>query len=226
LVVIPTADTQLEPATRAGSSTTLIDYEKAARLDFARLGVQKVTVLHTRDRTVADSEKFAEPLRSANCVWIPGGDPQLLFGLYPNTRVQRELQGVLGRGGVIAGDSAGAEIIGQGLLAVDLGHPETMPTVQMGGLGLLRNAFVMAHVNRYRASVVEIGSETFVSGHPGAICVLIAEHTAIMIHQDHVSRLIGSGKAGVVDGRRHGTDSVVWLSGSDRFDLRTPASVH
>jgi len=44
-------------------------------------------------------------LRNANCVWIPGGDPNLLFAVYPNTRVQRELQGVLNRGGVVAGDS-------------------------------------------------------------------------------------------------------------------------
>jgi len=87
VVIIPTADSHLEPATRAGSSTTLIDYEKAARLSFARFGVHRVAVLHTRDRNVADSEKFAAPLRSANCVWIPGGDPQLLFGVYPNTRL-------------------------------------------------------------------------------------------------------------------------------------------
>jgi len=224
VVIIPTADPQQEPATRTGSSTALIDYEKAARLSFARLGVQRVTVLHTRDRNVADSETFAAPLRSANCVWIPGGDPQLLFGVYPNTRVQRELQGVLGRGGVVTGDSAGALVIGQGLLAIDLDHPEKVPEVQKNGFGLLRNAFVMSHVNRYRAGVVELGSETFVSDHPDLVCVLIEEHTALIIQDDQVARLIGSGKAGIVS-HSHGIDSVVWLSRSERYDLRTRALV-
>src|SRR5439155_4486427 len=175
LVIIPTADSQLEPATRAGSSTNLIDYEKAARVTFARLGIQHVTVLHTRDRRVADSEAFAAPLRSANCAWIPGGDPQLLFAVYPKTRVQWELQGVLNRGGVVAGDSAGAMVIGQGLLAVDLDHPEKMPVAPQSGLGLLRDAFVMAHVNRYKAGVVALGSKTYVSAHPEAAGILIEE---------------------------------------------------
>jgi len=221
LVIIPTADSQLEPATRGGSSTTLIDYEKAARVTFARLGIQHVTVLHTRDRRVADSDAFVAPLRSANCVWIPGGDPQLLFAVYPKTKVQGELQGVLNRSGVVAGDSAGAMVIGQGLLAVDLDHPAKMPVAQQSGLGLLRDAFVMAHVNRYKAGVVALGSKTYVSAHPEAAGILIEEHTAIMIQRGQITRLIGNGRAGIVDGRSHGTDSVVWLSGSARYDLRT-----
>jgi len=221
LVIIPTADSQLEPATRAGSSTPLIDYEKAARAAFALLGIQHVTVLHTRDRSVADSDAFVAPLRSANCVWLPGGDPQLLFRVYPNTRVQSELQGVLNRGGVVAGDSAGAMVIGRSLLAVDLDHPEKTPVDPPRGLGLFRDAFVMPHLNRYKAGVVALGSKTYVSSHPEAAGILIEEHTAIMIQRGQVTRLIGNGRTGIVDGRSHGADSVVWLSGSARYDLRT-----
>ena len=143
LVIIPTADSRLERATRTGASTTLIDYEKAVRVVFARLGLQHMRVLHTRDRRVADSDAFVAPLRSANCVWIPGGDPQLLFGVYPKTRVQVELQGILKRGGIVAGDSAGAMVIGQGLLGLDLDHPERTPAALQRGLGLLRDAFVV-----------------------------------------------------------------------------------
>lgn len=225
LVIIPTADSQLEPATRAGPSTSLVDYEKAVRVAFARLGVQHVSVLHTRDRRVADSEAFVAPLRSANCVWIPGGDPQLLFGVYPKTRVQGELQGVLNRGGVVAGDSAGAMVIGQGWLGLDLDHPERMPTAPQSGLGLIHDAFVIPHVNRYKASVVTLGSKTYVSAHSETSGILIEENTAIIIQDGQVSRLIGNGRAGIVDGRSHGTGSVVWLSGSDRYDLRTRALV-
>src|SRR5882724_10848888 len=127
LVIIPTADSQLEPATGTGASTSLIDYEKAVSVAFARLGVAHVTVLHTRDRRVADSEAFVAPLRSANCVWIPGGSPQLLFDVFPKTRVQGELQGVLDRGGVVAGDSAGALLIGQDWLSIDPVQPEILP---------------------------------------------------------------------------------------------------
>lgn len=225
LVIIPTADSQLEPATRAGPSTTLIDYEKAVRATFARLGVHHVTVLHTRDRRVADSDAFVAPLRSANCVWIPGGDPQLLFEVYPKTKVDGELQGVLNRGGVVGGDSGGAMVIGQGLVAIDLDHPEKIPAAPESGLGLLRDAFVMAHVNRYKEGVITLGSKTYVSAHPEASGILIEEHTAIKIQHGQITRLIGNGRAGIVDGRSREPNSVVWLSGSARYDLRTRALV-
>jgi len=220
LVIIPTADAQLEPAVRTGSPTSLIDYEKAARLRFASLGVKHVNVLHTRDRVIADSDKFSRPLRSATWVWIPGGDPELLFKVYSNTTVQRELQGILDRGGVIAGDSAGASVIGQGLLAVDLENPTKIPTVQEGGLHLLRNVFVMAHVNRYKAGIVEQGCETFVRAHPEMLAILIEENTAVMIQRDQIARLLGSGRVGIVDGHNPANNSAVWLSGSTRYDLR------
>lgn len=220
-VVIPTADVHMEPATRPGPSTTLIDYEKEARLTFARVGIKWVTVLHTRDRDVANSEGFAAPLRSANCVWIPGGDPTLVFAVYPDTRVQSELQGVLNRGGVVAGDSAGALIITRGWLAVDLSHPEKMPALPKMGLGLLKDILVIPHLNRYKPGVAELGARTFVSAHREVHVLLIEENTAIMIHAEQVSRLVGAGKISVVGSGTDRTASVVSLSGSERYDLRT-----
>ena len=219
-VVIPTADVHLEPATRPDPSTTLIDYEKEAQLTFARLGIKRVTVLHTRDREVADSEGFTAPLRNANCVWIPGGDPNLVFAAYPNTRVQAELQGVLNRGGVVAGDSAGALIVTRGWLAVDPSHPEKMPQLPELGLGLLQNVLVIPHLNRYKPGVAELGSKTFVSAHHEVHVLLIEENTAIMIQAEQVSRLVGAGKIGVVGSGTDGTASIRWLSGSKRYDLR------
>jgi cyanophycinase len=222
LVIIPTA----EPAVASGPSVSRLDFDKATRSAFARLGVQHVTVLHTRDRKVADSDAFVAPLRSANCVWIPGGATQLLFDVYPNTKVQRELKGMLRRGGVLAGDSAGAIIASEGLLAIDPQHPEMMPVNRQPGLGLVPNLFVLAHINRYKPGVVELGSETYVASHPQASSVLIEEHTAIMIRNGQISRLTGSGRAGIVDGRSHGTDPILWLSGSARYDLRARDLVH
>lgn len=221
VVVIPTADVHLEPAIRPGPSTTLMDYEKETELTFATLGVKRVTVLHTRNREVADSEGFAAPLRSANCVWIPGGDPNLVIAVYPNTRVQSELQGVLDRGGIVAGDSAGALIITRGWIAVDPSHPERMTTLTEMGLGLLQNVLVIPQLNRYKPGVADLGSKTFVSAHREAHVILIEENTAIMIHAEQVSRLVGTGEIDVVGSGIDGTPSVLSLSGSKRYDLRT-----
>ena len=226
VVVIPTADSQLEPAAGSGATASLANYEKAVRAAFARLGVAHVNVLHTRDRNVADSEAFTAPLRIANCVWIPGGSPQLLFDVYPKTRVQADLQGVLSRGGVVAGDSAGALLIGQEWVSIDPTQPGILPAAPRVGLGLLPKTFVMAHVNRYKGGVAAMGSKAYVNANQGVSGILIDEHTAVMIQHGQVSRLIGTGRAGIIDGSRQGDDPVIWLSGATPYDLQRRAIAH
>ena len=48
----------------------------------------------------------------AGGVWIPGGGARILENTYRGTLVARELGALLARGGVVAGDSAGAIAIG------------------------------------------------------------------------------------------------------------------
>src|SRR3954447_23298695 len=38
-----------------------------------KAGVKHITVLHTRDRKIADSEEFVRPLWTARAVWFVGG---------------------------------------------------------------------------------------------------------------------------------------------------------
>ena len=75
-------------------------------------GIKNITILHTRNRKTANSEDFVKPLRSAQGVWISGGNAGRLSKAYLDTLTQRELQAVLERGGVIGGNSAGAIIQG------------------------------------------------------------------------------------------------------------------
>src|SRR4029079_4203987 len=68
--------------------------------------------LHTRERQTANSESFVERLRSAKAVFLPGGASRVLDQTYHGTLVERELKALLARGGVLAGDSAGAITLG------------------------------------------------------------------------------------------------------------------
>lgn len=67
-------------------------------------------VLHTRDRATADDEAFTAPLRRATGAWLGGGVQKKLAEAYLGTRVERELQALLARGGVVGGTSAGTAI--------------------------------------------------------------------------------------------------------------------
>jgi len=75
-----------------------------------RFGLTNVTMLHTKDKTIADSKEFVAPLKKARGVFFPGGRQWRLADSYLGTRTEKELRHVLNRGGVIAGSSAGATI--------------------------------------------------------------------------------------------------------------------
>ena len=74
-------------------------------------GAKNVTVLHTTDRKIADSEAFVQPLKKAGGVWFTGGRQWRLVDAYLDTRTIREVRAVLDRGGVVGGTSAGASIL-------------------------------------------------------------------------------------------------------------------
>lgn len=98
-VVIPTA----------GGDATYNDSFPAAET-FRRLGATSVTVLHTYDLAVADTDKFIAPLKEAKGIFFGGGSQWRLVDAYAGTKSERAFQDVLDRGGVISGSSAGASI--------------------------------------------------------------------------------------------------------------------
>ncbi|HEY6212183.1 MAG TPA: Type 1 glutamine amidotransferase-like domain-containing protein, partial [Vicinamibacterales bacterium] len=92
LVVVPTA---------GGAET--YDQNYPGLKMFKDFGVTNITVLHTTDRKVADSEEFVKPLTTAKAVWFVGGRQWHLVDSYLHTRTQREVEKVLERGGVVGG---------------------------------------------------------------------------------------------------------------------------
>src|SRR5690606_37632628 len=136
IVVIPTAGEQDDfPADWGGAET------------LRTAGAREVTVLHTRDPRVADTEDFVAPLRHATGVWIPGGRQWRLADAYLGTRTLEELNALLARGGVIGGTSAGASIQASYMVrgAVE-GNTIVMAPGHEEGFGFLRNAAVDQHL--------------------------------------------------------------------------------
>lgn len=95
IVVIPTAD---------GADT--YDDNAASAGTFRRLGAINVTVLHTYDPKVADTEEFVRPLLEAKGVWFGGGRQWRLVDAYADTLTLKSLWDLLKRNGVIGGTSA------------------------------------------------------------------------------------------------------------------------
>jgi cyanophycinase len=193
-----------------------VDPERARQQFSKQFGVAHITVLHTRDRKVADSDAFVTPLRAASAVWFSGGRQWRLVDAYLHTRAQREIEALLGRGGVVGGSSAGATIQGSYLVR---GAPEGN-TIMMAkgheeGFGLLKNSAIDQHVNtRGRESDLI----SVIEAHPGLLGIGLDESTAIVVSGRRLE-VIGEGKVRIYDGREHDGRKFLILAPGDPFDL-------
>jgi cyanophycinase len=175
-----------------------------------------VSVLHTRDRKVADSEAFVAPLKQATGVWIPGGRQWRLADVYLNTSALRELFAVLERGGVIGGSSAGASIQPSYMVR---GAPEGN-TIMMAkgheeGFGLLQNAAVDQHlIARNRQNdLLEV-----IAAHPELLGIGLDEGTAILVRGDR-AEVIGRSLAAFYNTADANGRPYYFLKSGDVFDL-------
>ena len=141
---------------------------------FKDFGATNITLLHTKDRKVANSEAFVEPITTAKIVWFVGGRQWRLADAYLHTRTQREIERVLERGGVVAGSSAGASIISSymvrgavenNLIMMAPGHEE--------GFGLMTGVAIDQHMlTRNRQDDLE----EVVEKHPELLGIGLVSH--------------------------------------------------
>ncbi len=205
IVIVPTAGTADQ-----------YDASYAAGHFLARAGCTNLTVLHTRDRAVADSAAFVEPLLNARGVWFDGGRHWRLADSYLNTRAHREMMALVARGGAIGGSSAGATIQGSYMVrGAREGNTVMMATGYEEGLGFLRGVAIDQHLSQRKR---ENDMAAVVERHAGLLGVGIDESTAVVVTGDRFE-VVGAGRVAIYE---HGKP-YYWLSAGDAFDLRRRA---
>ena len=206
VVVIPTA-----------GGADAYDQFFQGRRPFENAGARHVTVLHTYDPQVADTDAFAEPLRQARGVWFTGGRQWRLADSYLNTKVHDALWDVLARGGVIGGSSAGASIQGSYLVRGDT----RTNTVMMGdhevGLGFLKGVAIDQHLLRRNRhfDLIEV-----IRAKPELLGIGLDENTAIVVRGDRFE-VVGQSYAVIYDHRATlDTGGLFYfLAPGDRYDM-------
>jgi cyanophycinase len=187
--------------------------------ELQQAGARHVTVLHTRDRAVADSETFVAPLRAAGGVFIMGGRHWRLADAYLNTRTHAELRALLDRGGVICGTSAGATIQGSFMVRGDTKGNEIMIGDHVEGFGFLKNVTIDQHLMRRNR---QFDLVPVIKAHPHLLGLGIDEDTAIVVRQDRFE-VIGQSYVAVYDhGRQLDSGGPFYLlAPGDRYNLKT-----
>jgi cyanophycinase len=187
ILVVPTSGT----ADSYDSTCTCLSWLKKA-------GARNLKILHTRDRTVANSDAFVEPLRRARGIWFAEGNAWRHQDAYLDTKLHRELFALLDRGGVIGGGSAGARIQSDfmPLRGQEPTNARSIPPESWRrGFRLLRNVIIDPHVLVRNRQFDMIG---FVNAHPDMLGLGIDESTAIVVRGD-TFEVVGSSYVLVYD---------------------------
>jgi cyanophycinase len=160
---------------------------------FREHGARNVVVLFTQNREVADSDAFVAIIKKARGIWFDGGRQFHDIQAYGGTKSEREFWGVLERGGVIGGSSAGMAVLGDFMVR---GAPsqnnyiEDYPGFEKG-FGYLRNTATDMHVVA-RERLPDLTS--VLARYPDVLGISADEGTAWVIHGD-VGHIIGRDKA-------------------------------
>lgn len=186
IVIIPTAD---------GGENYDENFGEAGML--RKMGATNVTVLHTSDRNMANTEEFVKPLLNAKLVWFSGGRQWRLVDAYKNTLTEKMLWKVLENGGTIGGSSAGATIQGSFLVRGDTKNNQIMMGDHQDGFGFLKNVAIDQHVlarNRH-FDMFEI-----LRDRPELLGIGIDESTALIVKGD-IFEVVGKSYVVVYDGK-------------------------
>ncbi|MBF8256969.1 MAG: hypothetical protein HW375_1876 [Anaerolineales bacterium] len=143
---------------------------------FAALGAQAEAVM-ALDRDGCHAPSNVEAVRQANLVYFSGGKPDYLLGTLNRTPLWGAVLAVLGQGGVLAGCSAGAMILGGWIPGRPSGGSLS---IWLRAFGLVPNAVIIPHFDEIprwvtgplswlrprRSTVIGIDGGTTLVGHP------------------------------------------------------------
>lgn len=217
IVVIPTAGGRNSYNDNAGGAGQLRKY-----------GATNVTVLHTNDRNIANSDEFVKPLLEAKAVWFGGGRQWRLVDAYKDTKTEKLFMEVLNRGGVIGGTSAGATIQGSYLARGDTKNNQIMMGDHEAGFGYIKNVAIDQHL---LARNRQFDMFSILENRPELLGIGLDESTAIIV-QGNEFEVIGKSYVVVFDGSfwsREGSDLkklpqanslFYFLRSGDKYDLQ------
>ncbi len=212
IVVIPTAS-----VTKPTDPAKLLEEYCGPKSPFAAV---QCTVLHSTDRTIANSVDFAAPLTTATGVWIEGGRHWRLTNAYLGTRTLNEMFNLLNRGGVIGGGSAGATVQGSYMVRGSSNPDDNTIMMAPGheiGFGFFTNVTIDQHVDtRHRqydlAPVIKL--------HPDLLGLGLDQSTSITVHGD-ILTVNGPMRVAVWDGKDHDDKGYYYLQTGDQLNTAT-----
>ena len=169
VAVLPTASAPDGPGVPERWAQMGIDH-------FDRLGVQTDAVM-ALDRAACGDRALADRVSAANLVYFSGGKPDYLYETLVDTVVWAAVKSVLDRGGVVAGCSAGAMIMGGYVPSFSLRLGVPWINRWQPAFGLVPDTIVVPHYNEFPEIMVSL---MFGRRPAGSFLIGVDAHTALV----------------------------------------------
>jgi cyanophycinase len=217
-VVVPTA------GGNRGNDGAVRKYEESQIVaSWVKRGIKNVTMLHTHDPKIADTDTFVADLKDADAVWFNGGRQWNIVDSYAGTLTYKEFHKVLERGGVVGGSSAGATIQGEYLVRGDTTGPNVMMTAEPNhqkAFEFLRRTAIDQHINARNRwdDLIPV-----IKKWPNLLGIGLSEGTAIVVRGD-TFEVMGKWKVAIHDStalRQPWEKEFFVLSPGDTYNMKT-----
>lgn len=195
-------------AGNGGSVVILSDLVESEFLPryFERLGASRAENVRINTRAVADSAAIAQKIRNASIVFLRGGDQSDYVSLWDDTATEAAIQEVHEGGGVVAGTSAGAAVLGELIYTAENGSvfPEeairnpydARITFTTGFLELLPGVLFEPHFTqrgRIGRLVAFLGRDLAEQPARNLLAIGVDDQTACFVDPDGHATVIGQG---------------------------------
>ena len=178
-----------------------------------RAGAREVVELTGRTPEAVDKPEALALLKRATGIWFGGGRQWRFIDAYENTKAAALMHGVLKRGGVIGGSSAGASIQGEYMARGNpLGPEEIIAPGYERGLGFLPGMAIDQHFtqrNRFK------DMERLIKTYPQLLGVGIDEATALIV-TGSLAEIVGRTRVTFYDSQKPAPESV---ASGKKYDL-------
>ena len=180
VAVLPTASAPDGPGVPERWAQMGIDH-------FNRLGAQTDAVM-ALDRAACADPALAARVRAANLVYFSGGKPDYLYNTLVDTPVWDAVKEVLARGGVLAGCSAGAMMLGAYLPVFS--RRMGMPSIGkwQNGFAFVPDAIIAPHYNQFP----EVFSGAMFSGRPAGTFLIGVDADTALVESNSTWRVLGA----------------------------------
>lgn len=169
-------------------------YRKA----FGRLGVRHLEVLDIRNREQSYAQANVDKLEGASVLFFTGGDQLRITSQMGGSPLLDRVFALHEEGATIVGTSAGAAAMSETMLIGGPTNQSRLTSLSMApGLGLLPGVIVDSHFAERGRFGRLIGA---VAQNPHNLGIGIDEDTAILVENDEVFTVLGSGAVYVIDG--------------------------